>query len=76
MAFPKFIENFYITAYQPSQIRFSELVYRLSKFVSAYRKSYSSNHVLSKLIEEWKKSMEVVGVTGIGVAFMNLFYSQ
>ena len=30
----------------------------LSKFVSAYRKSYSSNHVLLKLIEEWKKSVD------------------
>ena len=27
----------------------------LSKFVSAYRKSYSSNHVFLKLIEEWTK---------------------
>ena len=30
----------------------------LSKFVSSYRKSYSSNHVLVKLIEEWKKSLD------------------
>ena len=30
----------------------------LSKFVSAYRKSYSSNHVLLKLIENWKKSLD------------------
>ena len=28
----------------------------LFKFVPAYRKSYSSNHVLLKLIEKWKKS--------------------
>ena len=27
----------------------------LSKFISAYRKSYSSNHVLIRLIESWKK---------------------
>ena len=26
----------------------------LSKFISAYRKSYSSNHVLIRLIENWK----------------------
>ena len=26
----------------------------LSKFISAYRKSYSSNHVLIRLIESWK----------------------
>ena len=30
----------------------------LSKFVSAYRKSYSSNHVLLRLIENWKKSLD------------------
>ena len=30
----------------------------LSKFVSAYRKSYSSNHALLKLIEVWKKSLD------------------
>ena len=28
----------------------------LSKFISAYRKSYSKNHVLIRLIENWKKS--------------------
>ena len=27
----------------------------LSKFISAYRKSYSSNHVLIRLIENWRK---------------------
>ena len=27
----------------------------LSKFISAYRKSYSSNHALIRLIENWKK---------------------
>ena len=30
----------------------------LSKFVSACRKSYSSNHVLLRLIENWKKSLD------------------
>ena len=30
----------------------------LSKFMSAYRKSYSSNHVLIRLIENWKKSLD------------------
>ena len=30
----------------------------LSKFISAYRKSYSSNHVLIRLIESWKKSLD------------------
>ena len=30
----------------------------LSKFISAYRKSYSTNHVLIRLIENWKKSLD------------------
>ena len=30
----------------------------LSKFISAYRKSYSSSHVLIRLIESWKKSLD------------------
>ena len=29
----------------------------LSKFISAYRKSYSSNHVLIRLIESWEKRL-------------------
>ena len=27
-------------------------------FISAYKKSYSSNHVLLRLIENWKKSRD------------------
>ena len=30
----------------------------LSKFISAYRKSYSSNHVLIRLIGSWEKSLD------------------
>ena len=30
----------------------------LSKFISAYRKSYSTNHVLIHLIGNWKKSLD------------------
>ena len=30
----------------------------LSKFISVYRKSYSPNHVLLRLIENWKKSLD------------------
>ena len=30
----------------------------LSKYISAYKKSYSSNNVLIKLIESWKKSVD------------------
>ena len=36
----------------------------LSSFISAYRKSYSSNHVLLKLIEEWKKSSDNEDIVG------------
>ena len=30
----------------------------LSNFISAYKKSYSSNHVLLRLIKNWKKSRD------------------
>ena len=30
----------------------------LSMFISAYRKNYSSNHVLLRLLEEWKKHLD------------------
>ena len=30
----------------------------LSRFISAYRKSFSTNHVLIRLIENWKKSLD------------------
>ena len=30
----------------------------LSKFISTYRKSYSTNHALVRMIENWKKSLE------------------
>ena len=36
----------------------------LSKFVSAHRKSYISNHVLLKLIEEWEKSQDHKNISG------------
>ena len=36
----------------------------LSKFVSVCRKSCSSNHVLLKLIEEWKKSLDDKNIIG------------
>ena len=42
----------------------------LSKFVSTYRKSYSSNHFLLKLIEEWKKSLDDKNI--IGAVLMDL----
>ena len=42
----------------------------LSKFVSAYRKSYSSNHVLLRLIESWKKSLD--NKNFVGTVLMDL----
>ena len=30
----------------------------LSEFISAYRKTYSTNHVLMRLIENWRKSLD------------------
>ena len=30
----------------------------LSQFISAYQKTYSTNHVLIRLIENWKKSLD------------------
>ena len=29
-----------------------------SPFISAYRKSYNTRHVLTKLIEEWRKNLD------------------
>ena len=42
----------------------------LSKFVSTYRKSYCSNHVLLKLIEEWKSLDEknIIGAVLMGLS--------
>ena len=42
----------------------------LSKFISAYRKSYSTNHVLIRLIENWKKSL--YEKTFVGAVLMEL----
>ena len=44
----------------------------LSNFISAYRKSYGSNHVLLRLTENWKKSLDnksFVGVLDLSKAF-------
>ena len=42
----------------------------LSKFISAYRQKYSSNHVLLRLIEEWKKHMD--NKNFVGAVLMDL----
>ena len=42
----------------------------LSNFISAYRKAYSSNHVLLRLIENWKKSPD--NKNFVGTVLMDL----
>ena len=42
----------------------------LSRFVSAYRKAYSSNHVLLRLIEEWKVLLD--NKNFVGTVLMDL----
>ena len=42
----------------------------LSNFISAYRKTYSSNHVLLRLIENWKKSLD--NKNFVGTVLMDL----
>ena len=42
----------------------------LSYFISAYKKSYSSNHVLLKLIKNWKKSRD--NKNFVGAVLMDL----
>ena len=36
----------------------------LSNFISAYRKGFGSNHVLIRLIEDWKKSLDNKNIVG------------
>ena len=36
----------------------------LSVFISAYRRFYSTSHVLIKLIEDWKKQLDEVKFVG------------
>jgi len=42
----------------------------LSDFIAAYRKTYSSNHVLLRLIENWKKSLD--NKNFVGTVLMDL----
>ena len=42
----------------------------LSEFISAHRKTYSTNHVLIRLIENWKKSLDQN--KSVGAVLMNL----
>ena len=57
-AFSKIYESFL----HDNLFNFTEKI--LSKFVSAYGKSYSSNHALLKLIEEWKKFLDDKNIIG------------
>ena len=43
----------------------------LSEFISAYRKTYSTNHVLIRLIENWKKSLDQNKF--VGAVLINLY---
>ena len=43
----------------------------LSVFISAYRQTYSSNHVLTRLIENWKQSL--VKNKLVGAVLLDLF---
>ena len=36
----------------------------LSEFIAAYRKTYSSNNVLLRLIENWKKHLDNKNIVG------------
>ena len=48
----------------------------LSKFISAYRKSNSTNHVLICLVENWKKSLDEKNLLGvILIDLSEAFYS-
>ena len=66
MVFPKCMKDFYMTSNFNfnfnSLSNFTDKI--LSKFVSTYRTSYSSNHVLLKLIEKWKKSLDDKNIVG------------
>ena len=57
-AFSKIYESFL----HDNLSNFTEKI--LSKFASAYGKSYSSNHALLKLIEEWKKFLDDKNIIG------------
>ena len=51
-AFPKIYERYIQNSITPLVKNF------LSIFISAYRKNYYSNHVLIRLIENWKQSLD------------------
>ena len=62
--FPKVYETFIDYTTLPITQSF------LSNFVSAYRKDYSANHVLIRLIENWKKNFHNNKI--VGAVFMDL----
>ena len=52
--FEKFSKDFLI----------SEIELFLSRFLSAYRKSYGTQHVLVKMIEEWRENLDKIFLVG------------
>ena len=58
MFFSKIYERYIHNSITPFVNKF------LSIFISAYRKNYSSNHVLIRLIENWKQSLDNRKVVG------------
>ena len=50
--FSKIYEKFLLEAFKPFIDTF------LSEYIAAYREHYSSNHVLIRLIENWKKALD------------------
>ena len=50
------IPKIYESCFHNSLSSYAETI--LSNFISAYKRSYSSNHVLLRLTENWKKSRD------------------
>lgn len=63
-AFSKIYERYILNSITPFVNEF------LSVFISAYRKNYSSNHVLIRLIESWKQSLD--NKNFVGAVLMDL----
>ena len=62
--FSKIYEKFLLEAFKPFIDTF------LSEYIAAYREHYSSNHVLIRLIENWKKTLD--GKSFVGAVLMDL----
>ena len=49
-----------------------EVIRLLVKFISAYRKTYSTNHLLTTLIKNWRRSLDQNKF--VGAVLMDLIY--